>query len=88
VGAKRVVVFHSGYGCETGCCGHVVAWVEGEVDPDYPDLSDGLRSKRFSFDHPPDGADPRAWAEQLVTKTFGAEHVADLDWAHCLIEED
>ena len=69
----RVVVYHSGYGCDTGCCGHVV-----ELD--------GERTDSFEFGHPEEG-ELREWAEELAKKevysTFGAAHVADLDWEHC-----
>ena len=67
----RITVFHSSYGCETGCCGHVI-----EVD----DTDDG-----FEFEHPDTKESARQWAEDWVTRKFGAEHVADLDWDNCAI---
>jgi hypothetical protein len=70
----RIVVSHSFYGCDTGCCGHVV-----EVDDE--------RVGEFQFDHPY-GEDPREFAEEMVRETLGAEHVADLDWDNCLIVDD
>lgn len=36
---KIVRVYHSGYGCETGCCGHVVVVGDDE---------------EFTFEHPED----------------------------------
>lgn len=69
----RVVVFHSSYGCDTGCCGHVV------------ELDDGQR--QFVFTHPYDEA-PLDFAKELVEETFGEEHVADLDWEACMIVDD
>jgi hypothetical protein len=68
---KNIVVLHSGYGCDTGCCGHTV---------DMGALSE------FNFTHPY-GEDPREFAERMVRETFGEEHVADLDWANCEIYE-
>lgn len=69
-----VRVYHDYYGCETGCCGHVV-----EVD--------GKREGRFSFDHPY-GVDPRAFAERLIREELGDDHVKDLDWANSEVSDD
>lgn len=69
----KAVVYHAYYGCETGCCGHVV------------ELEDGREI--FEFDHPY-GEDSRKFAEQLLAATFGEEHIADLDWDNCIITED
>lgn len=38
-----VTVVHSGYGCDTGCCGHEVEW--------WDDQNARIRGS-FSFDHP------------------------------------
>ena len=70
--SKKIVVLHSMYGCESGCCGHII-----EVD--------GVRSE-FTFSHP-NGDEHLAFAKQLVEDKFGTEHVADLDWEHCEISE-
>lgn len=71
----KVIVYHAYYGCETGCCGHIV-----EVGDE----------QKFYFDHPYglDKAGLKAWAEDLVRDTFGEEHVADLDWENCVISDD
>ena len=71
---SKVVVYHAGHGCETGCCGH---WVKLDGDAD----------EYFSFSHPY-GDDPREYAEMIVRAHFGAEHVADLDWDNCVIVDD
>ena len=82
---SRVIVFHSTYGCETGCCGHVIE-VEGE------------NVKRFYFSHP-DSRWPGPWPapyivtdkeridfiRELVTEELGKEHVADIDWDACVV---
>lgn len=69
----RVIVFHSGYGCDTGCVGHVIK-------------ADGYRE--FVFDSPFEGDDKREWAEDLVRSHYGEEHVKDLDWENCWVVED
>ena len=70
----KVVVYHRSYGCDTGCCGHVVRL--------------GAEQEEFDFTHPHKTDDHRAWAESLVQATFGSEHVADLDWDNCIIVND
>jgi hypothetical protein len=67
-------VYHQSYGCETGCCGHVVE-------------TDGETGYRYVFDHPY-GGDPLEFAQELVRQEFGPEHVADLDWENCLISDE
>jgi hypothetical protein len=90
----KYVVFHRSYGCDTGCCGHTVVSVPDEVaaDPEWDcwDAEDatGLESNHnFDFTHPWN-EDFKAWAEQFVRDTYGAEHVADLDWEHSLVIDD
>ena len=73
----RVIVYHSGYGCDTGCCGHTV-----EMEKD-----DGTTSSKFTFSHP-FSEDFREFAINLVREEFGEEHVADLDWDSCLVVDD
>lgn len=77
----RVVVYHGYYGCDTGCCGH------------YAEFEDGSQSQ-FDFDHPwtNDEEERRKWAiefaQEMVEKKFGKEHVADLDWENCRLFDD
>jgi hypothetical protein len=73
----KVIVYHRGYGCDTGCCGHAVA-----IERD-----DGREEESFEFTHPYD-EDPRAFAERLVTEEFGVEHIVDLDWENSFIHDD
>lgn len=78
-----VVVLHRSYGCDTGCCGHVVKVDEVEVGG-------------FHFEHPYFGSGTpeervaayKVFARELVEDTLGAEHVADLDWENCEIVDD
>jgi hypothetical protein len=72
----KVIVEHAGYGCETGCCGHVVRLPD--ADEDY---------EKFFFDHPYD-EEPIEFAKRLVEQALGAKHVADLDWDSCEIIDD
>jgi hypothetical protein len=75
--SKKVIVYHSEYGCDSGCCGHVV-----EVQ----DESGKSIDSKFEFAHPRDD-DMKKFARDLIEETFGAEHVADLDWDNCQIKE-
>jgi len=72
----KIVVYHSSYGCDTGCCGHVV-----END------DDEAMDRRFDFAHPY-GGDHLKFAQAMVREQYGDEHVADLDWENCHISED
>lgn len=66
-------MYHSSYGCDTGCCGH---YIDCEGD-----------SSSFHFAHPY-GDDPRKFAEELIREELGAEHVKDLDWELCEVYDD
>ena len=70
----RIVVLHRGYGCDTGCCGHVV-----ELD--------GNEVGQFEFMHPenelPDTI--QQYIRDLVIDAVGEEHVADIDFEHCVV---
>ncbi len=74
----RVVVYHGGYGCDTGCCGH---WVE--IDGE---------NAGFEFGHPGYQEDFRDYAMDLarekVEEKFGKGHTFDLDWDECVIIDD
>lgn len=80
----KIVVYHGMYGCETGCCGHTIE-VEDAPPGYHPPIN-------WTFDHPwsagNDEGKLREWAEDLVRKEFGDEHVADLDWDNCRILDD
>lgn len=73
----KIVVYHRGLGCDTGCCGHVVALTR----------DNDVIEENFRFTHPY-GQDAQKFAEELVTQEFGAEHVADLDWENSDIYDD
>ena len=70
---QRVVVYHGGFGCGTGCCGH---WV-----------SCG-KSEKFDFTHQEYRETREEFVERLVTEMWGAEHVADIDWSKCVVVDD
>lgn len=67
-----VTVFHTSYGCDTGCVGHRIAWDGGS---------------KFYFDSP-GNEDPLEWAKDMVRTQLGEAHVADLDWENCWVVED
>jgi len=78
----KVVGFHSYYGCETGCCGHRVAFCNNACEPGE------CRCKiddEFEFGHPNSPEEALEFAKELVAKKFGEEHVKDLDWDNCKI---
>ena len=72
----KVIVYHSGYGCETGWCGH---WVQLDYEKD-----EGVK-ERFQFDHPYKDDDYKEYVRNLVTEEFGEDHVKDIDWDNCKI---
>jgi hypothetical protein len=78
----KIRVMHRGYGCDTGCCGHVI-----EVDGVEYRKKGG---ERFHFDHPDDTSQEAAkrFAEDLIRQEMGEEHVADLDWENCEVFYD
>jgi len=73
----KVIVYHSSYGCDTGCCGHVVELTE----------TDERERSSFEFAHPY-GEDELEFAKSLVRSVYGEEHVADLDWDNCLVSDN
>jgi hypothetical protein len=73
--SRKVTVLHAHYGCDTGCCGHII-----EVN--------GRAASNFEFSHPAYDEDFRSWAEALVREQLGADHVADLDWENCTVSDD
>jgi hypothetical protein len=74
----RIVVYHRGYGCDTGCCGHAIEVIgtQGESD-----------EACFEFDHPRADESPRQFAERMIRRHLGDKHVADLDWDNCMIAD-
>ena len=51
----KIVVYHQSYGCDTGCCGHVIE-VDGEVEGE------------FEFAHPRHDEDYKDFARRLVAE--------------------
>lgn len=89
---KRIVVYHGGYGCETGCCGHWAAFVDADTEFSYG-FPDSVTEEKFTFDHPwitshVGGDDPLEWAKNLIREQWGDEHVVDLDWEHSVLSDD
>ena len=71
----KVIVYHRGYGCQTGCCGHAV-----QIDDDED-------KEEFNFDHPYDQP-IEEFVKWMVTEAMGADHVADIDWENCIVIND
>ena len=64
-------VYHAYYGCDTGCCGHIVR------------LNDDDRLERFEFDHGYGKATPRDFARRLAHDVIARYHpdcLASIDW--------
>lgn len=77
----RVIVYHSYYGCDTGCCGHRVELLQDGQD-------EGEGDSRFDFTHNYGGDDEdsrKAFAMKMLIDEFGEEHCKDLDWENCRI---
>jgi 7-cyano-7-deazaguanine synthase in queuosine biosynthesis len=71
---RKIIVLHSGYGCESGCCGHVVKLSDNDENV----------SEEFAFEHA-DKDDDIEFAKNLVEQTYGKDHVLDLDWESSII---
>lgn len=79
--SRRIVIYHANYGCETGCCGHII---------EITGYGEGIDCDKFEFTHPyipygkpKDDAAFRAWAEEWVRED-GCDPL-DLDWENCNI---
>lgn len=69
----KILVYHTEYGCDTGCCGHriEVQKVDGKYDISH-----------FEFTHPY-GDDPKTWALELAQKFIKKHHPEcydKIDW--------
>ncbi len=76
---SKILVVHSYYGCDTGCCGHVIQIDGSEI------------RKSFDFTHPPYPQTEKLWlewAQDFVREQCGEEHVVDLDWENCSLIDD
>lgn len=73
----KVRVYHSYYGCDTGCCGHVV---------EIPELG----KEKFEFSHPYSGEEFREYAIGLarkVIKDYWPDCLPSIDWNSLEIDE-
>jgi hypothetical protein len=74
----RVRVYHSNYGCETGCCGHIV-----ELS-----MPDGSLQKNFEFEHPC-GQEIAIWAHKFAENVVRSEWPTcfdSIDWDTLVVE--
>lgn len=86
----KILVYHRWYGCDTGCCGHAVAWFKDHYTPeDKHDYYGYEGVDHFHFEHTY-GHDAFEFAKALVAKEYGEEHVKDLDFKNSFVvtEED
>jgi len=67
----KIIVYHTFYGCDTGCCGHEISIDDHRV--------------HFDFDHPSSKEDVVKWAKNLLVEELGEEHLKDVDWENSLI---
>jgi hypothetical protein len=67
----KIIVYHTNYGCDTGCCGH-------RIEDDFNEDS------TFKFEHP-HGQDHLEYAKEFLIQEYGREHLKDLDWDNCII---
>jgi len=74
--AVKIVVYHGSYGCDTGCCAHIIELHE-----------DGVEKSRYTdlMGHPDSEEEAIEYAKGLVIEHFGEEHVKDLDWDNCKV---
>lgn len=71
----KTYALHRGYGCDTGCCGHV-AYAE--------DVAGNTCSAQFEFTHPY-GAPIEEWAQEFCADAF---RNVPFSWADCRISDD
>ena len=82
----KVLVFHRTFGCDTGCCGHAVAFFPDEFVPE--DNYDYFpNNDNFAFTHPYT-EDHFEFAKKLVAQELGKEHVKDLDFENSFVCDD
>lgn len=72
----KVRIMHTGYGCDTGCCGHIV------------ETEDEIQLGRFEFDHPSSKEEAVEWAKKFLVDKFGPDHCYDLDFDNSEITND
>ena len=70
---KIVKVYHTLYGCDTGCCGHIL-----EVDD--VSLLSYFRFDHFDQNDLEDREKIIKWVKKELAQTFGEEHLYDIDW--------
>lgn len=72
----KIRVLHAYYGCDTGCCGHIVEVEDAETGKDL------TRGSTFEFSHPYD-EDFKQWAIEFAQEYIKREHPQcfdSIDW--------
>jgi hypothetical protein len=79
----KIIVYHTWYGCDTGCCGHgVYLYNEEPSKDDVEDYPSGYDQRHFVFDHLSDDEDPDEFAKQLIKNAFGEDKIQFYDKEH------
>ena len=76
---SRIVVHHSGYGCDSGCCGHEVALL---------DETGSCVATNFEFDHFSDARESREDFIMRMAAGFVREYGAPIDFEHSEANDD
>lgn len=84
---RRLVVLHAGYGCDTGCCGHIIEYTDNGEQVGGFEFSHPYRAYKYT-DRAERDAYLKEWAEDMIRDALGEEHVADLDWENCMVSDD
>ena len=74
----KIRVYHAYYGCDTGCCGHIVEILDNNLS-------------QFVFTHPYDrDISHKEWARELVEQTIKynwPECLPNIDWDTLDVED-
>lgn len=94
----KILIYHTEYGCDTGCCGHALAVVDDNFKGDWFDAYlESAPARHFAFDHPWLRSEMTkeerhhaayAWAIGFIREQLGEEHVKDLDFENSVILDD
>jgi hypothetical protein len=77
----KILVLHQGYGCDSGCCGHIIE-VDGKRHDFYFEHP-GIESERPYIPQP-----ANEFVIELVTRELGEDHVKDIDFENCVVIDD
>lgn len=76
----KILVYHTYYGCDTGCCGHRIEFYPTDDDKCY---------QSFEFDHAEKGQDLKEYARELAENFIKRHHphcLDTIDWSTLEVE--